>query len=288
MSDPVRNPQWRESIAAWDNALRDRAVTADSAAESGPGSAASTSEAPLALQDGDAAETVDWSSEPTTAADLNTKYQTQFQAATDCGKGSLLLTGCGKLFICSGEAPFQHDKMKTIAGIGQGDWIKPPKSVEQQNDSNAFPFIVNRDLVNVVLETKVEGRTTMRDTERCTLRTLLTDMETEGLVDTKLHGHTISRPDGAAASDEMDYFNVTNIADSLWVWKARSPKANTAKSQNTICSWLPAQALRSSPMLDIAWRVNFDMTSSTVIPKKVLVFLKEDLSLPPGHCRRLA
>ena len=55
--------------------------------------------------------------------------------------------------------------------------MRPPRSTEQKGDSMAFPFTLNTDTAAVVLESKVEGRQTMKDTERCSLRQLLLDME---------------------------------------------------------------------------------------------------------------
>jgi hypothetical protein len=72
------------------------------------------------------------------------------------------------------------------------------------------------------------------------------------------------------------------------VWKAREAKDRTPKNIGHVLAWVPATALHASPMLDIAWRLNIDITANVLIPKKVLVFLREDLSLQAGHCQRIA
>ena len=41
--------------------------------------------------------------------------------------------------------------------------------------------------------------------------------ETSGIVDAKVHGHGVARPDGAAGTDTVDHFIVTPIATDLWV-----------------------------------------------------------------------
>ena len=289
LSDPVRNPQWRDAIKLWDETLQENAITAESAPHQ-PKPAPLPDGPPAPLPDGPdpALETiVDWDSEPKTTAELASKYEENFSVATENGKGSFLLTKCGKIFIRSGEAEYSHNKMTIIAGCGQGDWVKPPKSTVERDVPMAFPFVIADDTASLVLETKVEGRATNRDTERCALRTLLQDMEAEGFVDIKLHGHIIARPEGAAASDAPDFFNVTPDSETLWVWKARAAKDKTPKSHTTILSWVPAAALRDSPMMEIAWRVNYDVNATTLLPKRVLVFLKSDLSLAPHSCQRI-
>ena len=295
MSDPVRNPEWRAAIALWDHALQECAATVSDpptgstlplqgagAGQQPAGSAPPTRNAPpVPLPPGD------WESEPTTTADLQNKYQEQFTVASECGKASLLITDCGKIFVRAGENAYQHSKMKVIAAHSHGAWVKPPMSIAEKDGPMAFPFIIAGDTESVVLESRVEGRLTMKDTERCPLRTMLIAMEAEGFVDTKLHGHTTARPDGAAASDMPDFFTVTAIADTLWVWKARAAKDKTPKSQHSILSWVPAASLRDSPTVEIAWRVNYDINASTLIPKRVVVFLKNDLSLAPNTCLRI-
>ena len=279
LSDPVRNPQWRDAIKQWDDTLQ------ENAAES---AGCQPQAAPLPDGTHPAPETiVSWDSEPKTTQELASKYEENFSVAIENGKGSFLLTKCGKIFIRSGEAEYSHNKMTIIAGCGQGDWVKPPKSTAEQDAPMAYPFVIANDSVSLVLETKVEGRTTNKDTERCALRTLLQDMEAEGFIDIKLHGHTIARPEGAAASDAPDFFNVTPDSETLWVWKARAAKDRTPKSHTTILSWVPAAAARDSPMVEIAWRVNYDVNAATLLPKRVLVFLKNDLSLTPHSCQRI-
>ena len=72
------------------------------------------------------------------------------------------------------------------------------------------------------------------------------------------------------------------------VWKAREGKDRTPKNLSHVLAWVPAAVLLASPMLDVAWRLNLDVIASALIPKKVLVFLREDLSLQPGQCKRIA
>ena len=72
------------------------------------------------------------------------------------------------------------------------------------------------------------------------------------------------------------------------VWKAREGKGRTPKNLSHVLAWVPAAVLLESPMLDVAWRVNLDLIAGALIPKKVLVFLREDLSLQPGQCKRIA
>ena len=93
ISDPVRNPQWHESIASWDHALQDKI------AQNGQGE---TSIVPIADDSsagaigdgcrrgggGAAVDSEDWTGEPTSVDDLNRKYSTMYTAAIDCGKGT--------------------------------------------------------------------------------------------------------------------------------------------------------------------------------------------------------
>ena len=72
------------------------------------------------------------------------------------------------------------------------------------------------------------------------------------------------------------------------VWKAREAKERTPKNLAHVLAWVPAAVLQGSPLLDVAWRLNLDVIASVLIPKKVLVFLREDLSLQPGECKRIA
>ena len=277
MSDPVRNPEWRSSIHKWNNVWGEHAVA--SPMETNPLISAPTSSTSAAGF---------WGDEPGTAAELHSKYNIQEQVATDDGHGTLALTECNKLFICASETgPLHVSMLNMIIGHAGGDWLRPPKSEEQKNDAMAFPFVLEHDTQSVILETMPPGKRTPKDTEKCSWRTLLIDMETEGLIDSKVHGHDTNRPDGAVQTDAEDYFVLRPIEGALWVWKGRKPAARTAKSWSTIASWLTAKQLLESPELDTAWRVSYETTSSTLLPKKPVFFAKSNFEIPAQGCRRM-
>ena len=72
------------------------------------------------------------------------------------------------------------------------------------------------------------------------------------------------------------------------VWKAREGKDRTPKNLAHVLAWVPSAVLRESPLLDVAWRLNVDAIAGVLIPKKPLVFLRVDLMLQPGECKRVA
>lgn len=176
VSDPVHNPEWHDAIAAWDNALRDVSTSApDPIADAAN---TSTGPAPLPPPLPVASLPEGWADEPTTASALAEKYTTKVSAATDGGaNGTIAITECGKVFAVAGDGEFTYSKMKILGGHGAGDWVKPPRSTDIASDSMSFPFTIADDTVGMVLESKTEGRQTMKDTERCSLRQLLVDME---------------------------------------------------------------------------------------------------------------
>ena len=60
--------------------------------------------------------------------------------------------------------------------------------------SNLIEFRTTNDAMKVVLEIAPESGKTTTDSEPCTLRNLLHEMEETGMVDVKLKGHSCDRP----------------------------------------------------------------------------------------------
>ena len=183
LSDPVHNPEWHAAIAAWDNALRD--VAAPIAAPIAPVAGDAGEPAPIAPMAPIAADPATspeldttWEGEPKLAAEFSEKYTVKMSVAADSGNGSIAITECGKIFaVAADDKVFNQSKMNIFAGHGAGDWVKPPRSADIAGDSMSFPFSLDNDNAVMVLESKMEGRQTMKDTERCSLRQLLHDME---------------------------------------------------------------------------------------------------------------
>lgn len=60
--------------------------------------------------------------------------------------------------------------------------------------SNLVQFRVTTDSIKVVLEITPESGKTTSDSEVCTLRNLMHEMEEEGFVDIKVKNHSCERP----------------------------------------------------------------------------------------------
>lgn len=59
---------------------------------------------------------------------------------------------------------------------------------------NVVPFKFNTDTMLFILEVQSESSKATSDSELCTMRKLLQEMEEEGIVDTSLMGHSVERP----------------------------------------------------------------------------------------------
>ena len=55
-------------------------------------------------------------------------------------------------------------------------------------------FNLENDQAPVVLEVPEEGSKSTADTERCSMRQLLRELEDEGLTDATVNGHELKRP----------------------------------------------------------------------------------------------
>lgn len=79
------------------------------------------------------------------------------------------------------------------------------------------------------------------------LRTALQKVETTGLVEYSLGGHTCSRPPAVAQGKEDDHFDISPDPTHSLVWRPNTINAKALKSNN-IASHLGYAALDSSPL----------------------------------------
>ena len=131
------------------------------------------------------------------------------------------------------------------------------------------------------------------DAEPTTIYQLITEMESEGIMDTKLWGYNCHRPVGAAHTEEDDHYIVTpagesNSEDNALSWSCKVKAVRTAAlSINNIASYFESRPLLESPNIQLIWRVYFEPNAKQIIPKKPLWFLRTPITLKPEEAIRI-
>ena len=95
---------------------------------------------------------------------------------------------------------------------GTGDWTKPPaaeKLLTKDTEDKCQTFHLVDDGEQCVLEALAPGARVPEDTEPSSWADILRDLETNGMSDVTIFGHTFKRPEGAMTSDLADNFITT-------------------------------------------------------------------------------
>ena len=131
------------------------------------------------------------------------------------------------------------------------------------------------------------------DTAPASLRVILQEAETSGLLDLKIFGHVVKRPAGAALSTaEEDYFMIEpeGDADSRWCLRPKAFPEASGVNVNNAADFFSAEQLADSKRIIALWRVAVDPNSGMLVPKKPLYFIaheSETLKLVAGTAMRV-
>ncbi len=134
------------------------------------------------------------------------------------------------------------------------------------------------------MEVVKDGSKQTSDSEPCSVRELLHELENEGLIDVVIVGHTSSRPSLDAGG--QDHYIIKSISDAdANVLKYMQQSSNVRFSN--VASLFDIAQIRKSPMLIMSWRVSMDQANMEISPKKPLFYAKEALSLEKDQVIRL-
>ena len=150
-------------------------------------------------------------------------------------------------------------------------------------------------IAEIMCEIPENGQMTL--TEPATIRSVVHEAESSGLVDLKLWKHTVARPAGAAnAPGDVDRFDIQPTYDSAesgevagpWCLKPKDIPLASVKVGN-MANILPTSLINASPRIQPIWVLNVDQALSMMVPKRPEFWLKSgpDLVLAKGQVCRI-
>ncbi|CAE7843622.1 unnamed protein product [Symbiodinium necroappetens] len=135
----------------------------------------------------------------------------------------------------------------------------------------------------VVFET-CEGRR-LKDADISTMKLLIEEMETNGVVDLTLNSHEMERCDEGGDDDKAFVIEPSSDAPPL-VFKFTKNNGQNIKFTNA-ASFFDNRTLTSSETLRMVWRVCFNADEQEISPKKPLYFMKNVVELQKQQVLRL-
>ncbi|CAE7234450.1 unnamed protein product [Symbiodinium sp. CCMP2592] len=135
----------------------------------------------------------------------------------------------------------------------------------------------------VVFET-AEGRR-LKDAEISTMKLLIEEMESNGIVDLTINSHDMDRCDEGGDDDHVFTIEPSSDAPPL-VFKFTKNSGQNLKFTNA-ASFFDNRSLMSSEALRMVWRVSFNADEQEISPKKPLYFLKQPAELQKQQVMRL-
>ncbi len=229
---------WRRALESFDRALEPlrKGGTADTTPPT------SVPQPPVHLLEGD------WDIAP--EEDIKSKHTIVKEVTTEFNNIIYLLTADNNLFAVARGGDGTIASEKACINHGPGDWVKPPhaeKLLTKDTEDKVQTFTIASDEDHVVLEIVPPQGRSGEDTDPTSWRSFLRDMESNGVTEAKIFGHSYKRPQGAMQADGDDTFIIeSNIQlPQQWAWKPRDVKVDKAAYTN-IASLLPIAQLLAS------------------------------------------
>ena len=289
LSDPVRSVDWRECINKFDHEMQENIATGDDTRPVTPRK--TEPEADLGI---------DWVVGPKNTLLDGQAVHAQFPGPAI---GTLFIVTAGegddpaKMYLTvSGSQPMTVGVTTPLMFCGVVEWVKPPKGLSLQqkpSETHILTFNVPNDQVTMALEMTHPDKKIPEDAEPATIYQLISEMEGEGIMDTKWWGYNCHRSAGAAHREEDDHYIVTpvgesNSEDNALAWSCKVKAVRTAAlSINNIASYFESRPLLESPNIQLIWRVYFEPNAKQIIPKKPLWFLRTPITLKPEEAIRI-
>ncbi|CAE7499666.1 unnamed protein product [Symbiodinium sp. CCMP2592] len=162
---------------------------------------------------------------------------------------------------------------------------KPTVPAGPTKDATNIVCAWKSDLDPVVFETTEGNSRRLKDAEIATMRSLIEEMEGNGVVDLTINSHDMERADEGGWEDDVFCISPTDDMPPL-VFKFTRNTGNGLKFTNT-ASYFDNKSLVGSEKLRMVWRVSFNADEQELSPKKPLYFLKEDCALKKQQVVRL-
>ncbi|CAE7207262.1 unnamed protein product, partial [Symbiodinium sp. KB8] len=197
-----------------------------------------------------------------------------------------------KMQELKGTKPY-HQLLKDIAALWKtqparkaaAEGLSSQELKRVLKDPQAIPCRWENDQSIVILEVAEDGSRRLKDTSPCTIRSLLLEFETNGMVETTLNGHEYVRPEGS--SGDVDFFEIKADEQNPLVFKFSAIPHKTieqgAVKFTSLASQFNNRELMDGKMLQMCWRVSYSQDDQEVSPKKPLYFLKQKLTLTKGQ-----
>lgn len=143
----------------------------------------------------------------------------------------------------------------------------------------------------VICEVPVESGTVEGPVQ--SVRSVMHEAESNGLVDLRMWGHHLQRPAASAVANtsELDYFECRPLqgdeSASQWVLKVKNPPTVENCRSSNLASFLTSKQLHESPRLKQVWLLSVDQVQTMMVPKKPHFVLKSEIALQDDQMVRI-
>ena len=127
-----------------------------------------------------------------------------------------------------------------------------------------------------------------------TLRSVMHEAESNGVVDLKLWGHHFQRPPASAVTNsaDLDYFECRPLQSgdesaSKWVLKVKAPPSMESVLSSNLGGFLTSKQIQESPRLKQVWLLSVDTIQTILVPRKPSFVLKDEITLQSDQMVRI-
>ena len=287
LQDPVWGQEWRDIVTNFDKQWNTPVLENPSPA--GASNSPTPSPSLVAKKEEHLDAEFDWGSvfqgEPETLDALKAKYSDRTEMTGSASYNFILVPG-PKLFVVATDALHLKATDSAIISHGAGVWLLGEKAEKYQTDHPGRGVICSwtDDLGLVVLEDQGSKKNFIvfkknqedqgskkifivfkkimnhlwqdgaSDSGIMTLRTALQTIETQGMVDYTLGGHSCARPAAVSQGREDDKFSIAPDGGNLLLWRPNQIPMKNLKAAN-VASHFNYDNLKASP-LKLAPRIN--------------------------------